>query len=403
MSRTIDSSLENRPGSRYGLALASAFILTVAGGVWQIRAQKAALRLEQSQQAARVAKASSQARSEERRSTQHAVSLLIRSFLASRQASYSALSQTKAMYAGKEMQSTARITRTPTAMAINYISGDRKGLSLGYNQRWMWRQPSGAPMEAYAEMMEEPASILARRMTLMLDNYSVTRQGEGKIEGRAVEILEIRPLHAIDGAKGPGKSLSVDRETGLALETETFDHQWKSMMKSSLSQVDFTPVITASTFASPHSMSQAAKRKTWMASEMGHAHEDVALKTGWQPPTPKYLPPGFAFDSVGVHHCGVPGAVGGGESGPVAAMARYTDGLNTLSVFAMPEPDGAKSASPEAVCDFGPGTLISKPGAGGYIIAVADLPEPTLRRVVDSTVLSKADKSAAKAATKASH
>lgn len=403
MSRFLDSSLENRPGSRYGLALASAFVLTVAGAVWSIRAQKALLRAEQGQRTALIEQASVQARSTERRSTQHAVSLLIRAFLADRQSTYSALSHTRAMYAGKEMQSTARVTRKPTAMAITYLSGDRKGLSLGYNQRWMWRQPSGAPMEAYAEMAEEPASTLARRMTLMLENYSVARVGESKIEGRPVEVLEIRPLHAIDGAKGPGKSLSVDRETGLALETETFDHQWKSMMKSSLSQVDFTPRITPSTFASPHSMSQAAKRKTWMASEMGHAHEDVALKTGWQPPTPKYLPPGFAFDSVGVHHCGVPGAADGGESGPVAAMARYTDGLNMLSVFAMPEPSGAKSASPEAVCDFGPGTLISKAGAGGYIIAVADLPQATLRRVVDSTELQKADKGAAKAAAKASH
>ncbi len=393
MSRPLDSSIENRPGSRYGLALASAFVLTVAGAVWSIRTQKAALKTEQRQQIAQMAalrdqeKRSSQ---EENRNSQHAVSLLIRAFLAERQISYSALAETQATYAGKEMQSTARITRTPSAMAISYVKGDKQGLTAGYNQRWMWRQQNGAPMEAYAELTDEPASVLARRLTLMLDNYSVSRVSSGKVGGRAVEVLEIKPLRAIDGANGPGKNLSVDAETGLALETETFDHQWKRMMKSSLSQINFAPHITPATFASPGAMSAAAKRKPWMARDMGSDRVDVARETGWQPPTPKYLPPGFAFDGVGVHHCTQPGAdVSGAQGGAVASMARYTDGLNTLSVFAMAEPKGS-SAAPEQVCDFGPGTLISKRDHGGFVIAVADLPEVTLRRVVDSTSLQKA-------------
>lgn len=391
MSRFLDSSSENRPGSRYGLALASAFVLTVAGAVWSIRAQKATLKAEQSQQIALMDKE----REQERRGSQHSIALLIRAFLAERQTSYSALVETRASYAGKVMQSTAKVIHTPTAMGIWYLKGDKQGLSLGYNQRWMWRQPSGAPMEAYAEMTEEPAALVAKRMTLMLENYSVSRVRADKVAGRDVEVLEIRPLHGIDGSTGPGKYLSVDQKTGLALETETFDHKWQSMMKSSLSQIDFSPRITPQTFASPSEMSQAAKRKTWMARDMGSDRADVARETGWQPPTPKYLPPGFAFDSVGVHHCGptatvASGAQAGPKDGPVAAMARYTDGLNTLSVFAMPAPEASPNASPEQVCDFGPGTLISKRGNGGFIIAVADLPESTLRKVVDSTVLKKA-------------
>jgi len=386
VSRFLDSASENRPGSRYGLALASALVLTVAGAVWEIRSQKALLRAEQTQQIARQA----ELRGQEKRDSQHAVSLLIRAFMAERLISYSALAETRATYAGKAMQSTARLTRTPTAMAISYVKGDKQGLTAGYNQRWMWRQQNGAPMEAYAELMPEPALVLARRLTLMLDNYSVSRVRSGTVGGRAVEVLEIKPLRAIDGASGPGKNLSVDAQTGLALETETFDHQWQSMMKSSLSQINFAPRITPGTFASPGAMSAAARRKPWMARDMGTDRVDVARETGWQPPAPKYLPPGFAFDSVGVHHCNQPGAPVD-KGGAVAAMARYTDGLNTLSVFAMPEPRGS-SAAPEQVCDFGPGTLISKRDHGGFVVAVADLPEATLRRVVESTSLQKASR-----------
>jgi negative regulator of sigma E activity len=369
------------------LVLASAFVLTVAGAVWSIRAQKAALKAEQKQVITRMA----ELQTTERRQSQHAVSLLIRAFLAERQSTYSALAETKANYAGKSMHSTAKVTRTPTAMAISYISGDRQGLSLGYNQRWMWRQRSGAPMEAYAEMTDEPASVLAKRVTLMLDNYSVSRVRSDAVSGRKVEVLEIRPLRAIDGAKGPGKYLSVDEETGLALQTETFDHQWRSMMKSSLSQIDFSPRITPQTFASLEAMSQAAKRRTWMARDLGSDRQDVARETGWQPPEPKYLPPGFAFDSVGVHHCDPLDGAKTDASGQVAAMSRYTDGLNTLSVFAMAPPSGAGTA-PEQVCDFGPGTLISKNDKGGFVIVVADLPEATLHRVAESTTLQKASR-----------
>jgi negative regulator of sigma E activity len=209
-----------------------------------------------------------------------------------------------------------------------------------------------------------------------------------------VEVIEIRPLRSsaeIDGAKGPGKNISVDVETGLPLETESFDHQWQSVMKSSLSQVNFSPRITDKTFASLDAMTAAAKRKDWMAHEMGHKREDVARMTGWQPPAPKYLPPGFAFDSVGAHHCADPNAPADAPSqknAPLASMARYTDGLNTLSVFAMPET--TQSAAPEQVCDFGPGTLVSQKQKGGFIIAVGDLPAETLRRVAKSTTLQKA-------------
>ena len=41
--------------------------------------------------------------------------------------------------------------------------------------------------------------------------------------------------------------------------------------------------------------------------------------------------------------------------------------------------------APEQVCDFGPGTLVSRQMKAGFVIAVADLPPQTLRRVADST------------------
>ncbi len=354
--------------SRYGLFVVASLILVMAGVVWNYRAQRANLLRTQTA---------------ERRETQHAVSLLMRAFLADTQLTYSALSQTTALYAGKEMKTQARLTRTPRAMAISYLSGDRKGLETGYNGRWFWRSAPGGEMRAHAEVRQDAPDMVARRLSLMLDNYTIEWKNSGIDDGRPVEVLEIRPSRNIDGARGPGKILTIDSESGLTVSTRTFDYKWQMVMHSKLSEIDFTPQITSKTFASPAEMTRAAKTKPWLAQDMGHNAQKVAQHTGFLPPTPVYVPPGFVNDGVGVHRCNENG------TGPMAAFTRYTDGLNVLTVFAMPEPKVETMTAPEQICDFGSGTLISTKTPQGYVIVVSDLPPATLRRVVDSTKIVK--------------
>jgi hypothetical protein len=134
---------ESQPGSRYGLVLASFLVLATAGAVWTIRAQKSALKAQHRAQVAQIERLAETTKSTSRRESQHAVSLLIRAFLAERQTTYSALAETRAVFAGQTLKSHARITRRPDAMAIAYVKGDRSGVTLGYNQRWAWRQKNG--------------------------------------------------------------------------------------------------------------------------------------------------------------------------------------------------------------------------------------------------------------------
>jgi negative regulator of sigma E activity len=362
--------------SRYGLFIVAAIVLAVAFGVWSERAQQAAVR---------------QATRQERQQSQHAVALLIRAFVADNQLKYSAISETTANYGGQEMHTQARITRAPHSMAIVYLKGDREGMHSGYNQKWFWRQTkAGAPMQAYAAVQHDAAATVARRFALMLDNYHVEKIKDHTIQGRPAEIVEIRPLNPVDGAKGPGKRLGIDKETGLTLLTETYNYQWLPVMSSTLSEVDLTPEITPTTFASPAEMMSAAQKTPWLAQDMGGNRDDVAAKTGVVAPQPKYLPNGFAFDSVGVHRCA-------DAQGPTyASLSRYTDGLNTLTVFAMKaetarreaaihsDKQGKHTATGES-CAFGPGTLVMRDTPEGRLIAVGDLPSATLRRVVDNT------------------
>lgn len=383
--------------SRYGLFLVSAIVLALAFGLWNERAHQAQLRATALQERQLVMKDAAQRRQQ----TQHAVSLLIRAFVADNQLRYSAISQTSATYGDQQMQTKARITRTPESMAIVYLDGDRKGLNSGFNQKWFWRHKPGTPMQAYAAVEQDAPAMAAKRFAMLLDNYEVTWLKEDIIAGRAVELVEIHPVQPVDGAKGPGKLLGIDKETGLTILTKTYNYQWQPMMNSTLSQIDFSPTITKETFASPSEMLGVAKTKPWMAREMGAHRDDVARMTGVVPPQPKQLPRGFAFDAVGVHRCETVGQPSH------ASLTRYTDGLNTLTIFAMKDADLKREAelhgkdaatqnatkskntlnSGEQACDFGSGTLVMRDVPRGRIIAVADLPPATLRRVVDSTTL----------------
>jgi negative regulator of sigma E activity len=88
------------------------------------------------------------------------------------------------------------------------------------------------------------------------------------------------------------------------------------------------------------------------------------------------LPAGFELDGYGLHK-----AVQG--SSKQIVLSRYSDGLNTLTVFAMPGSASLKTDS-WGSCDFGPGTLASRLTGGGRLVAISDLPDATLQRVLNS-------------------
>jgi negative regulator of sigma E activity len=232
------------------------------------------------------------------------------------------------------------------------------------------------------------------RFKLTTQNYRGRILGTEIINGRPAQIVELQPRWPAAGASGPMKRLWIDRNNGLTLRVDSYNYQARLVMTSELSQVDLNP-NTNDVFVPPVRMHDAADVTPWMAVEMGNHIKEVALKTGIYPPQPGYRPRGFKFDSVGVHHCTDMGAK------VVAALARYSDGINVLTIFAM-RPDvklpGAsgqvtggvnKAKSPKRQsCDFGMGTMVMRSLPEGRLVAVADLPPQTLDRVLNSTRIS---------------
>lgn len=321
------------------------------------------------------------------------LALLERTHTADVQTPYSALYEANAMYGDRAMKSTARVVRAPRKLSITYLDGDSKGLESGFNERWFWRQDNqSSPLEAYAEVALRPDEMTEQRFERLLKNYRAASLPSQEVERRKTDVVELSPLHPAEGATGPRKRLWIDRETGLTLQTQTYNHQGRLVMTTQLRQLDTTPQITSATFVPPAAMVKAAQARPWMAAEMGTQREEVARVTGLEPPQPEFLPVGFEFDNVGVHRCsemGVP---------IVAAHTRYSDGLNALTVFAFKIQSGSpldaarkkqqevtKGEKLQETCSFGPATMAMRDVPGGRLVAVADLPTGVLVRVLEST------------------
>lgn len=325
--------------------------------------------------------------------------LLERTYQADNQLEYAALSDVSTIYGTSSMKSQARLVRAPEKMTITYLSGSMAGSQSGYNERWFWRRDKNSA-RPFAEVSERPAAMAKRRYLLLVKNYRATAGGAEAVNGRSAHIIELHPARTIDGAQGPYKRLWIDDETGLTLRTDAFNYELRPVMSSVLSHIDFSPKVSAETFMPPGEMQHMAQRTGWIAQDTGDDAAAAEKESGLTTPRCGWLPDGFELDGYGIHHCPAERAI------PiVAALARYTDGLNTLTVFALtPQKNAAALLAQESApksCDFGPGTMVTQSRAGTKLVAVADLPPVTLTRVLEHTQLSASQEVTSRDATSA--
>lgn len=369
----------NSKTSPFGFYLVAFAFLVAAAALWSARTQQAARQDLQNQ----LAQTNLSTPTQSQRETQQATALLYESFWADNHTKYSALAKTTASYGDKPAVSSARITRAPGALAIKFVSGPSQGLESGFSQRWFWRQSATGDMTPYAEVAHPATDMAAARFKLMLENYAVRLGQPTEVSGRPVSVVELSPWQPVEGAKGPAKRIYIDQETGLTLGVEAFNYQMKPVLHSTLSELDLTPQITETTFEAPANIAAAAKKENWRAEEMGKDFASVVQKTGVQPPRPTYTPPGFELDGYAVHRCN--------DIPITAALSRYTDGLNTLTVYAILDSPAAQKMA--GSCGFGPGTMAARQAGDGHLVALGDLPPQTLERVLKSAKVEKSLKS----------
>lgn len=362
-------------GKCSSLYVLSILVLLMALLTWSLRRQQ---KLQTRLSTLQNSPANASQASQDQRVTQRAVALLYQALLADTRLTYAAKTETWANYGGKTMRSEARVVRAPQKLAIEYLSGDKQGLHTGFSERWFWRQENnGEPARPIASMMRDTSELATRRFATLLENYGAQWENTSEVDGRPVEVVELWPFNPVDGALGPGKKLWIDSATNLVLRVETYNHQRQSVMGSELREVNYNPQLAPDTFKEPQTILAGAEKEPWIAQDMGQDAEAVARSTGMMPPRLEEadLPPGFRLEGVGMHHCNK-------EKEGYAALSRYTDGLNTLTLFAMKNGAGKKPTG-EQSCEFGPGAVVMRDTAQGCVIAVGDLPPATLRRMVE--------------------
>ena len=384
--------------NKASLYLLAAVVLLAAFLTYSLRRQN---KLQARLAALQTQTASPSSALQEQRSTQQAIALLCRALLADTQLTYAATTQTWASFGDKTMKTTARITRAPQKLSIAYINGDKQGLHAGFSNRWFWRQDDAASsVKPFAAMQRDTTELATVRFATLLENYRAHWKGQGEVDGRAVDIVELWPFEAVDGAGGPGKRLSIDKESNLVLKVETFNHQRQPVMVTELRDVQINPAIGPDTFKAPQMILASAQKQPWVAQDMGHDANAVARQTGLMPPrvAQNQLPPGFKLEAVGMQRC--PSTGDKPEPCDYAALARYTDGMNTLTLFSMKETAEQKKAEAgqDESCEFGPGALVMRDIGEVRLIAVGDLPPATLRRIIDSAQIGANEDSASGAA-----
>jgi len=155
---------------------------------------------------------------------------------------------------------------------------------------------------------------------LALENYRVRVAGRDKVANRPCRRLKVDPRHP----GNPRKTVWVDDKTSIVLRKELRNAEGKVISRSRYSQIRI-------------------KEAGALADEAFLPPEEVRSDVNWDtksPPRefavlkPTYIPRGYRFDKdirVRIHR------------GAERAHLRYTDGLNTISVFEEISPD--KSAS----------------------------------------------------------
>lgn len=308
--------------------------------------------------------------------------LLGRALRANSETSFAAHVETVVFVGERSLQSEARIVRAPGHLAITYLSGPMKGQRSGVSHQLFWRQDAAGQITPYARSASLPAQIAQRRFELMRANYQAQMRAPDEIDGRPVEVVELRPAHSRSDFVGPARRVFIDDATGLTLRTEEFNARLQPASHSTFSQLDLRPVISQTTFRAPSALLNAANQSFWRGEELGGDARAVAQKAGLVPPQSANVPRGWERDGFGVHRCEQTG-----DDLPVAAFTRYTDGLNVLMLFAVKNvPSESAVLSTKAqmptTCSFGPGTLVSRKDGAGTLLAIGDLPPEVLRRVL---------------------
>lgn len=278
---------------------------------------------------------------------------------------------------------TVNVFRSDGRSRLEYVTGPLAGTAIVDDGVFVIRLDPSAELAHISRTPKAP-----ERLDLLLANYRPILIGSDRIANRNCYELRLEPRYA----GNPSKKLWIDKESLVVLKTERYGSDGKIVMSTEYTRIDYSARPSSSIFAIPHGWKSSRP-----ALEPNASPDAVRKAVGFTPVKPGYVPKGYSFD--GYYICSACGVT-------CTAGLRYTNGLNTLSIFegrgACPgagvrrgwgrNRGGGRSARHGAPCGSGACVLAGTPQArmlrttvGDLTVTiVGDIAEVELRRMAAS-------------------
>lgn len=290
---------------------------------------------------------------------------LARAAAAPRTLAYHGRQQVRFGWGQRQVTSTVRVVHEPPARTrLDYSGAELDGVCVITDGLHTWRyDPRLARVdEATATGADLPVSLAGYRV----------RVGPGEaVVGRATRRIEL------SGAK-VARTLWLDTESGLLLRSRTRQPTGQAA-EMAFVELAFGPPAQAVSFDPP----RGARRQ---ASEQ-MAPSDLAQRLGFSPVQPKWLPAGFRSAGTFLFHCPC--------CTMLAAQLTYTNGVASFSLFqgrredagCLANSDCCGTAESKAACVGAmrdDAVVVGRLDRQPLVLAVGEVPQSALRRVVDS-------------------
>lgn len=274
---------------------------------------------------------------------------------------YTADGDTSVCFNGRRVASDLRVYhKAPNRHRIEYISGPLKGVVVVDDGTRTWRLDPKCK-----SVMSADASRSESQLSLLVRNYSIRRIGTETIAGRKAKALEVRSKSAVR------KRLWIDGRTAIVLKSEEYAPDGKLISSTTYKSIDYKAPVKDSLFRRPRDMQDTGKTMT---------REGLSKTVGFKVVEPKYIPKGFRLDAYRLYDCPC-------QCGHKSAYIRYTNGMDSISVFETPSGTGCMKMPackvPSGKCCIKDQTAVMTSGGKSFVV-IGDVPSQELKRITDS-------------------
>lgn len=292
--------------------------------------------------------------------------------------SYSASAQTRVTCQGKPVQSRVRIFHMqPNKCRMEFISEPLKGVVVGHNGTNNWRYDPRTGRLIVGDNAD--CGGTGKKLDLLLDNHRIALAGRDRVADREAYSLTVRPK---DSSR-IRKRLWMDKQTFVILRQEEYDSHGRLQSSTRFSSIRFARGFPDRLFEPPTAEARITERRSSAAMPIARLSD----RLGFSVREPGYVPAGYKLDGARLFECPC-------ECPHQSAYLRYSNGLNSISVFEAKAGSGCRAGSgcgrqqgPTGRCeikraDCGEITQFERHGV--EFVVVADVDSRELRKVADS-------------------